>query len=421
MEYVPELTGLHALAVFLAISEHTSIPGLRGGWVGVDIFFVLSGYLITSILVAEWRRIDTIRLGRFYLKRVLRLYPALILMLALGVIFYRWLGDGGTLVGYGKTALLGASYTQDFALGLSGQPYGQLGHTWSLAVEEQFYLFWAPVLLLLLKFRQRPVPWLCAFIAISWVSLALTTKHIVDPPNTYYRPDTRMNELFLGCLIAFLMERYQAPLARWRPLRLLLGPIGLAVIVYIEVYSNTHGRLLTYPQQEMATGLAAGLLLVGLVIADPAAPLNRIFRLRPIVWVGTISYGLYIYFIPVFIVMNYTFVLHGWRVNYYVYLTASVACLFAMATLSYYLVEKRFLALKDRLNDHRERRPPQHPRGRSRSPDESSGRREHPTMERADGHRAHPKRRPAWYSTGPAARLRGPGRQQADGRRVRRS
>jgi peptidoglycan/LPS O-acetylase OafA/YrhL len=133
------------------------------------------------------------------------------------------------------------------------------------------------------------------------------------------------------------------------------------------VYSNAHGRLLTYPQQEIAAGLAAGLLLVGLVVATPAAPLNRIFRLRPIVWVGTISYGLYIYFIPVFIVLDYTFVLHGWKVNYYVFLTISVVCLFAMATLSYYLVEKRFLALKDRLNDRNVRGQPKHARGRSRS------------------------------------------------------
>lgn len=94
MEYVPELTGLRALAVFLAFSEHAAIPSMQGGWIGVDIFFVLSGYLITSILVGEWRRTDGIRLGRFYAKHALRLYPALILMFALGLIFYRFLGDG---------------------------------------------------------------------------------------------------------------------------------------------------------------------------------------------------------------------------------------------------------------------------------------------------------------------------------------
>ena len=89
MEYVPELTGLRALAVFLAFSEHGAIPGIAGGWIGVDIFFVLSGYLITSILVTEWRRTEAIRLVRFYAKRALRLYPALILMLAVGLVFYR--------------------------------------------------------------------------------------------------------------------------------------------------------------------------------------------------------------------------------------------------------------------------------------------------------------------------------------------
>jgi peptidoglycan/LPS O-acetylase OafA/YrhL len=364
MEYVPELTGLRALAVFLAISEHTSIPGLRGGWIGVDIFFVLSGYLITSILVTEFGRTDTIRLGRFYAKRVLRLYPALILMLALGAIWYHYLGDGGTLVGYGKTALLGATYTQDIALGFFGQPYGELGHTWSLAVEEQFYLFWAPVLLLLLKFRLRPVMWLCGFIAASWISLAVTTAHVTDPPNTYYRPDTRMNELFLGCLIAFFLRRYGAQLSRVRPLGILAAPLALGAIAFIEIYSNSHGRLFTYPQQEIAAGLSAGLLLIGLVIAPRNAPANRLFRLRPVVWVGTISYGLYLYFIPVFVLLDYLFYLHGWRVNYYIFLAVSVACLFTIATLSYYLVERRFLALKDKLNDRGERRKPQHARRR---------------------------------------------------------
>ena len=362
MEYVPELTGLRALAVFLAVSEHTEIPGLRGGWVGVDIFFVLSGYLITSILVADWRAKGAIRLGRFYLKRALRLYPALILMLLLGAFFYRYLGDGGTAAGYGKTALLGASYTEDFALGIFGLPYGQLGHTWSLAVEEQFYLLWAPVLLLLLKFRRRPEIWLTAFIVVSWISLILTTAHVTDPPSTYYRPDTRMNELFLGCLIAFLMERYRPHVTRSRLLRYALAPIGLGVIVLIEVYSNSHGRLLTYPQQEIGAGLAAVALLVGLVISGRRSILNRVLRLRPMVWIGTISYGIYIYFIPVFILINIWFYQRGWAGHYYLLLATQFACLLAVASLSYYLVERRFLSLKDRLDGARGRRKPAHAR-----------------------------------------------------------
>jgi peptidoglycan/LPS O-acetylase OafA/YrhL len=364
MKYVPELTGLRALAVFLAFSEHAAIPNLQGGWIGVDIFFVLSGYLITTILVAEWRRTDTIRLGRFYAKRALRLYPALILMLALGAFFYHYLGDGGTLVGYGKTALLGASYTQDFALGFFYNAYGQLGHTWSLAVEEQFYLFWAPVLLLLLKCKQRPVLWLIGFIALSWLSLALTTTHLLDPPKTYYRPDTRMNELFLGCLIAFFLERYGGALQRSRFLRLVLGPLGLAAIICIEIYSNAHGRLYSYPQQEIGAGLAAAVLLIGLVIATPAAPLNRLFQVRPIVWLGTISYGIYLYFIPVIVLLDVFFTERGWTHDNNALLAAQIVCTLGMASLSYYLVERRFLALKDRLNDRAPRRRPRHARTR---------------------------------------------------------
>jgi len=373
MEYVPELTGLRALAVFLAFSEHAAIPSLAGGWIGVDIFFVLSGYLITSILLSEWKRTDAIRLGRFYAKRALRLYPALILMLLLGIFFFRYLGDGGTLVGYGKTAFLGASYTQDFALGFFYQPYGNLGHTWSLAVEEQFYLFWAPVLLLLLKFGRRPAVWLVGFICLSWVSLIMTTAHTYNPPETYYRPDTRMNELFLGCLIAFLLERFKAPLARSRPLSILMAPIGIAGIFFIEVYSNSYSRLYSYPQQEIGAGLAAGVLLIGLVIAPSAAPLNRFFRLRPIVWLGTISYGIYLYFIPVIVLLNVYFGEHGWSNRDNALLAAQIVCTLGMASLSYYLVERRFLAMKDKLNDRTAKRQPLHARSRSTKKQPRSG------------------------------------------------
>jgi peptidoglycan/LPS O-acetylase OafA/YrhL len=365
MDRVPELTGLRAVAIFLTFFSHTT-PWLQGGWIGVDIFFVLSGYLITSILVAEWRRNERIRLGRFYAKRALRLYPALILMFAVGIIFYRYLGDGGTLVGYGKTALLGLTYNEDIALGFFGQPFGLLGHTSTLAIEEQFYLFWAPVLLLLLKFQQRPVLWLSGFIVLSSISLAITTTRFLgDVPLTYFRPDTRMNELFLGCLIAFIIARYGQALARSRPLRLMLGPIGLAGIVCIEMYSNTHGRMLTYPQQEICAGLVSGLLLIGLVIASPANPLNRLLRLRPVVWVGTISYGIYIYFIPVLGLLGVLLfgrgrkdgTFHHVMANPLVALAAQIICTLAVASLSYYLVERRFLALKDRLSDRAAHKP----------------------------------------------------------------
>ena len=153
---------------------------------------------------------------------------------------------------------------------------------------------------------------------------------------------------------------YKDPLARSRrsDSSWVRSPCG---IVYIEVYSNDTAAP-TYPQQEIAAGLSAGLLLVGLVIGAPAAPLNRFSRLRPIVWIGTISYGLYIYFIPVFILLDTFFLRRGWTNDSCVFLATQLPVMFAMATLSYYLVERRFLAIKDRLGAG-PRRKPAHARG----------------------------------------------------------
>lgn len=160
MKHRRELDGLRALAVLLVIASHVSIPVLGAGWLGVDVFFVLSGYLITSILVGEFEMTETIRLGQFYIRRVLRLYPALLLLLAVGFLFYGQLGEGGTRIGYFHTAFFSGAYLEDFVVGFTGNAHGNLGHTWSLAIEEQFYLLWAPILLLLLKRGRSLVPWI---------------------------------------------------------------------------------------------------------------------------------------------------------------------------------------------------------------------------------------------------------------------
>ncbi|HMD47206.1 MAG TPA: acyltransferase [Acidimicrobiales bacterium] len=345
MTYLPELTGLRAFAVALALASHTLIPLTGGGWVGVDVFFVLSGYLITSVLVDEQWENGRIRLGRFYAKRALRLYPALLVMLGICVLFYKYLGDGGTLSGYAKTAAIGGTYSEDVALGVLNNAYGGLGHTWSLAVEEQFYLLWAPVLLLFLKFRRSPVPFLIAASVASWVSLALTTVPWTIP-STYYRPDTRMNELFLGCLLAFLVRRHRQWLERSSFLRYWLAPLGLAGLTCVALYSNWHLRW-TFPQQEMGAAFASAALVLGLAVGGRRAPVNRLFRLRPVVWLGTISYGIYIYFIPVFVLIPLYW--HGWQHQYYEMVGIEVLCVVAVAALSYYLVERPFLGLKDRL------------------------------------------------------------------------
>ena len=346
MRYRPELDGIRALAISAAVLSHTVVPYTGGGWMGVDVFFVLSGFLITTILVDEWNRTGIIRLGSFYLRRALRLYPALLLMLAIGVLFYRYLGNNGTLAGYRTTALFGATYTEDFVLGITGQPYGQLGHTWSLAIEEQFYLLWAPILLISLKMRRSPVPIACIAILASSLSLILTSKPnpATGLPNAYYRPDTHANELMLGCLISFIVSRYGEKIRKFA-VPGLLAPISLFGLLLLGFYSNFHGRQFLYPQEELGTALLAGGLLIGVILAPRRAPLNFLLRLPPIVWLGKISYGIYIFFIPIFWILP----AYWHESDPHLFVPGELACVVLVATMSYYLWERPFLALKKRL------------------------------------------------------------------------
>lgn len=349
LDHLYELDGLRALAVLTVILSHSGLHDTVGGWMGVDVFFVLSGYLITTILLREYQRNSTLRLGRFYLKRFLRLYPALLLLYVVGFAFYRYLGNRGTFRGYLTTVELGATYVQNLALGLTGQPYGQLGHTWSLATEEQFYLVWAPLLLLTLRYRWATVATLVAGTTGSLLSLFLTThpNPLTGLPNTYYRPDTRCNELFLGCLLAILLDRIGPCLQRWAVVGWILGPLCLGGLVELEVYACYHSRQLYFPQEELAAGLLSVGLVGGLCMAGSDAVLNRVLRVRPLVWLGTISYGMYIFMIPVLILLPHfapSLASHTRMI-----ILDEIVVIVVVAATSYYLVERRFLALKDRL------------------------------------------------------------------------
>lgn len=350
MKHRYELDGLRALAITMAVLSHTSVPYAQGGWMGVDVFFVLSGYLITTILYEEWKRTETIALRGFYLRRLLRLYPALILMLAASAPFYHYLANDGTISGYRTTAFFGATYTEDFVLGLTGQPYGGLGHTWSLAIEEQFYLLWAPVLLLFLKYRLRPAIAATFGIVSSVVVLIITStpNAATGFPNSYYLPYDRANELMLGCLLAIAIDRFRDHyLYSTFLVRFWLAPASLAGLLALALYGNFYGRQFLFPQEETGCAVLAGGLLIGLVAGPPNAPLNWIFSRRPLVWLGKISYGIYIFFIPVFEILPHYWTL--WQTNYYMFLVGEMLCVVLIAAASHYLWERPFLRLKDRL------------------------------------------------------------------------
>ncbi len=346
MTYRRELDGVRALAVVLVICSHFPLPALSGGWIGVDIFFVLSGYLITSILVREFDRTSSIRLGQFYLRRVLRLYPALVAMLIVGAFFYGSLGDGGTLLGYLRTAAYSGLYIENFIVGYTGNAHGNIGHTWSLALEEQFYLLWAPVLLLCLRRGRSVLPSLIGGILLSTALLEWATGPNDGIPLTYFRPETRANELLLGCLLAVLLPGIQRRLEPMRWVRAAITPLALLALAGVEAFVAHNTRITRYPLEEIWAGLAAALLIVGLTVGSERSVTTRMFRTWPMVSIGRISYGMYLWLLPVVVVLPIYW--HPWHGNPYVASVGTMAVIIAIATVSYFVVERPFLRLKER-------------------------------------------------------------------------
>jgi peptidoglycan/LPS O-acetylase OafA/YrhL len=215
MPYNPALDGLRAVAVMLVVLFHARAPIAFGGYLGVDIFFVLSGYLITSLLLSELDTKGTLDLRRFYLRRLLRLTPALFAMLAVYLIVAPFLWPATT--DHGKQAAIAATYLSDYAVAFWGTP-DFLSHTWSLSVEEHFYLLWPLVLLAACRrWDRRSLVWV--FGAAYGLATLVRWVCIVKGQSweqVYYRFDTHLSGLMLGAWLAAL-RRDDALFAKLQP------------------------------------------------------------------------------------------------------------------------------------------------------------------------------------------------------------
>ena len=277
LAYLPALDGVRAIAVLLVLAYHARAPFAPGGFIGVDLFFVLSGFLITRLLLVEQAREGRINILRFYLRRLRRLYPALLLMLAayLLVAPHVW-----PELDHARDALLAGSYVANWSI-IAIQAPVVLSHTWSLAVEEQFYLLW-PVLIAWLPHRHRARALVLLFLAATlWrigVGLAGAPGWTV-----YMRFDTRLSGMVLGACIAAL------PFAAARPERWFWG--GLLAIAAITAW---------------ARWLDPGYLRFGISLAELAAATLIVGALQhpgwlahpAMAWIGRLSYGMYLWHYP---------------------------------------------------------------------------------------------------------------------------
>jgi peptidoglycan/LPS O-acetylase OafA/YrhL len=339
--HIASLDGLRALAVLVVMGYHHYLHFLPGGNVGVDVFFVLSGFLITSLLLGEWNNASRISLRSFYGRRALRLLPALLGLLSVTEMFalLRLHNDFFWSV---QKAIAGALfYAANWMRVIDINSMGPLPHTWSLSVEEQFYVFWPPILIMLLcHLRRREI-----FIALLLASTFVAVHRMIlwtgegSWHRIYNGTDTRFDELLTGCLVAFI---FNAVGGGNRVLRQVLryGCFPSAIFLGIlTIRPMSHHSMCLYGW--VLIELAAAIIICGLV-SNPTGRCQRILATQPLVWVGQISYGLYLWHFPIFTKLEQlhlpdvtkTFVMFG--------------SAFAVAALSYHFVEKPFLRLKSR-------------------------------------------------------------------------
>lgn len=292
--YRPDIDGLRAVAVVGVVLYHAGVPGLTGGFVGVDVFFVISGFLITGLLAEEVRQERFSMLG-FYDRRMRRLLPALLSVLATSTGAALLMLPPGELTSYARTLVSTLSFWSNIRFWLDTDYFGApasakpLLHTWSLAVEEQFYLIWPPLLALLL--RRWPHRAAGALGGLTLASLALAQWQVWhEPEAAFYLLPARVCELGIGAVCAVL-----PPQRVGRTTRAAGGLLGLAAIV---------GAMLWLDASSPFPGLSAMLPCLGtaaVIMAGSDTPSSRLLGWRPVVAVGLASYSLYLWHWPILV------------------------------------------------------------------------------------------------------------------------
>ena len=313
LTYMPALDGLRALAVTAVLLYHADLPWIPAGFLGVDVFFVISGYLITSLLLAESRRTGDIDFKRFWFRRARRLLPALFTMLAVVALFaVLFLPDDvaklrGDLVS-------SVFYVQNWWQVVSNQSYfaaaGRpplLQHVWSLAVEEQFYLLW-PVMFLggmviFKRYRSKMLLAILGGVAASTLLMAILYDPGGDPSRVYYGTDTRAATLLIGAALAFVWSPWRLQARTGLGARWVLDAIGIAAIVALGwIMLNVS----EFDSGLYRGGFLAVAILTALVLAVSVHPVGGVLQwmlsrswLR---WIGVRSYAIYLWHWPVYMV-----------------------------------------------------------------------------------------------------------------------
>ena len=307
---LPGLDGLRALAVTVVVLYHLSPGALVGGYIGVDVFFVISGFLITGLLLREKEASGGIHLPSFWKRRARRLLPALGLLVVTCTAAAFVIG-GDLLVGLGKQVLGALTFSYNWLALAGGSSYFDettpelLRNLWSLAVEEQFYLLWplAVLLLVLLRRRTRLLIVVALAIASALAMVLLFTPD--DPTRVYYGTDTHSFGLAIGAALAIATTGWTQQVLAWsRASRFwlpLAGLVGVAGIIALAVAMPAENPLV-YQGGLVVVALLSALAIAGAVV--PGGFLGRLLDLPPFRWIGERSYGLYLWHWPAYVLVS---------------------------------------------------------------------------------------------------------------------
>jgi peptidoglycan/LPS O-acetylase OafA/YrhL len=350
--YVPGLDGVRAFAVAAVMAYHAGVSHVTGGFLGVDAFFALSGFLITSLLLGEARHTGTIRLASFWARRARRLLPALFLVLCFVGLFAWLAAPQGTYPGLRLDSLATLLYVANWHFILEGSSYFQaalapspLTHTWSLAIEEQFYVVWPLVVLALVKLRRTPMTLLCvagAGALASTLWMAWLHRAGGDPTRLYYGTDTHAMTLLCGAALAaaLAVRARDADPAALRArgaagIAVQLAGLAGALVLAAMVLRVTGTTSWLYKGGFLVAGVATAAVIAS-VVTVPTGAMAAVLGWSPIRFIGRISYGLYLWHYPLFLWLDHERTgLYGLRL-----LAVRVGVTLVVATASFYLVER---------------------------------------------------------------------------------
>lgn len=327
------LDGLRAVSILLVVVSHFGLGTIVPGGLGVTLFFFISGYIITSILLREYEKSATLDIKAFYIRRFLRLTPALYgyilfavpVCLLVGLKIY-WMDVGATL-------LYITNYWEIFhGFGLPDE-LSPFSITWSLAIEEHFYIFYPALLLLLMKFRWRPETVLTAIIIIVlgwrlWLALGVGLDHI-QPSRIYKGSDTRIDSILFGALFAILYKKHEA----YRRVMHSQGSLilGAALLLGTLLYRD---EIFRETWRYSIQGIAITLFFAPIVLGQ--GRIARFLATAPMVYIGKISYSLYLYHWLIVCCRPFLFP----EPPFYIAFPIELVLAFLLAHLSYQYVER---------------------------------------------------------------------------------